>query len=71
MSENFDEGLMCIWAKKRETNGQFFWLPLKQHLEDTANVIEHLWCRWLSEGQRNFISAGITSSSQISFDGEE
>lgn len=70
MSENFDEELMCIWAKKREANGQFFWLPLKQHLEDTANVIEFLWNRWLSEGQRNFISAGITSSSQISF-GEE
>lgn len=71
MSENFDEKLMCIWAKKRETNGQFFWLPLKQHLEDTANVIEHLWDRWLSEGQRNFISAGITSTSQNSLDGEE
>lgn len=71
MSENYDKELMCIWAKKRETKGQFFWLPLKQHLEDTANVIEHLWGRWLSEGQRNFISAGITSSSQISFDGEE
>lgn len=71
MSENFDEGSMCIWAKKRETKGQFFWLPLKQHLEDTANVIELLWNRWLSEGQRNFISAGITSSSQISFNEEK
>lgn len=71
MSENFDEELMCVWAKKRETHGQFFWLPLKQHLEDTANVIEHLWDRWLSEGQRNFISAGITSSSQNSLNGEE
>lgn len=68
MSENDYEELMCIWAKKSETKGQFFWLPLKQHLEDTANVIEFLWNRWLSEGQRNFISAGITTSSQISFD---
>lgn len=71
MSENFDEELMCIWAKKREANGQFFWLPLKQHLEDTANVIEHLWDCWLSKGQRDFISAGITSKSQNSLDGEE
>lgn len=71
MSENFDEELMCIWAKKREANGQFFWLPLKQHLEDTANVIEHLWDRWISKGQRDFISAGITSKSQNSLDGEE
>lgn len=71
MSENYDKELMCIWAKKRETKGQFFWLPLKQHLEDTANIIELLWNRWLSEGQRNFISAGITTSSQISFDEAE
>lgn len=71
MSENDYEELMCIWAKKRETKGQFFWLPLKQHLEDTANVIELLWDRWLSEGQRNFISAGITTLSQISFDEAE
>lgn len=71
MSKNFDKELMCIWAKKREANGQFFWLPLKQHLEDTANVIEHLWDRWLSEGQRNFISAGVTSTSQNSLDEEE
>lgn len=71
MSEKFDEELMCIWAKKREANGQFFWLPLKQHLEDTANVIEHLWDRWLSKGQRDFISAGITSKSQNSLDGEK
>ena len=70
MSKKFDEGLMCIWAKKRETKGQFFWLPLRQHLEDTASAIELLWDRWLSDGQRNFISSGITSSSQISF-GEE
>ena len=71
MSENFDEELMCVWAKKREANGQFFWLPLKQHLEDTANVIEHLWDRWFSKGQRDFISAGITSKSQNSLDGEK
>lgn len=71
MSGNYDEELMCIWAKKRETNEQFFWLPLKQHLEDTANVIELLWNRWLSDGQRNFISAGITTSSQLSFDEAE
>ena len=67
MSDNIDKELLCIWAKKRETKGQFFWLPLRQHLEDTANVIELLWDRWLSEGQRHFISAGIINSSQISF----
>ena len=24
-----------LWAKKKEENGRFFWLPLSQHLEDT------------------------------------
>ncbi len=29
-----------FWAKKREEKGQFLWLPLMQHLEDTKNVAD-------------------------------
>ena len=48
-----------FWAKKRESNGQFYWLPLSQHLTDTKNIIGLLWEHWLSEGQRNLISESL------------
>ena len=44
-----------FWAKKIEKDGRLFWLPLNQHLEDTANVIGLLWEHWLSQGQKNLI----------------
>lgn len=44
-----------FWAKKTENNGRLFWLPLSQHLEDTANVIGLLWEHWLSQGQKELI----------------
>lgn len=48
-----------IWAKKGEREGRFYWLPLKQHLEDTKNVTEFLWDRWLCEGQKSLIARSI------------
>lgn len=48
-----------FWAKKRESNGQFYWLPLSQHLTDTKNITGLLWEHWLSEGQRNLISESL------------
>lgn len=47
-----------LWAKKKESNGAWLWLPLYQHLEDTKHVIAYLWEHWLSEGQRALINQG-------------
>ena len=51
-----------LWAKKVEKNGGLYWLPLVQHLNDTAEIIGLLWEHWLSQGQRNLV---------ISFVGDE
>ncbi len=58
-------GLMFLdedvfWAKKKEINGKFLWMPLMQHLEDTGNVSVLLWEHWLSEGQKNFIRNSLS-----------
>lgn len=44
-----------LWAKKEEKNGLFKWLPLRQHLEDTKNIMNGLWEHFLSRGQKRFI----------------
>lgn len=44
-----------LWAKKVEKDGGLYWLPLAQHLNDTAAVIGLLWEHWLSRGQRNLV----------------
>ncbi|WP_446456088.1 CRISPR-associated helicase Cas3' [Tuanshanicoccus lijuaniae] len=41
-----------FWAKKKEENGQYKWLSLGQHLEDTRRVATYLWNHWLSSGQK-------------------
>ena len=51
-----------LWAKKKEENGRFFWLPLSQHLEDTKNIIGLLWEHWLSEGQKKLIDDSLDSA---------
>ena len=45
-----------LWAKKKEKDGIFYWLPLTQHLEDTKEVMGLLWEHWLSESQRIYIA---------------
>lgn len=44
-----------MWAKKSEVNGVYKWLPLKQHLLDTTEVIKLLWEHWLSRRQKQII----------------
>lgn len=43
------------WAKKKDNDGLYQWLPLVAHLKDTADVAGLLWEHWLSEGQRRLI----------------
>ena len=45
-----------LWAKKKEKDSIFYWLSLKQHLEDTREIMGLLWEHWLSEGQRAYIA---------------
>lgn len=44
-----------LWAKKSEVHGMYKWLPLKQHLLDTTEVIKLLWEHWLSQIQKQII----------------
>lgn len=53
--------LNMFWAKKREDDGRFFWLPLPQHLEDTQNIAGLLWEHWLSEGQRQIVDNALSA----------
>lgn len=53
-----------LWGKKKEKDGQYFWLPLEQHLLDTSNIMIQLWNHWLSEGQKEFILNLISDSEE-------
>ena len=53
---------ISLWAKKEEKDGQFYWLPLMIHLEDTMNVSRWLWMNWLSDGQREFCTDSLNPS---------
>lgn len=46
----------CLWAKKEERSGVFYWLPLNIHLEDTGRIMGLLWEHWLSEGQKETVA---------------
>lgn len=50
----------AFWAKKDEKNGQFIWLPLAQHLEDTRRIAGLLWEHWLSDGQREHVEGSLS-----------
>ncbi|MDO5027508.1 MAG: CRISPR-associated helicase Cas3' [Tissierellia bacterium] len=49
-----------FWAKKSYVNGQYFWLPLMEHLKDTRFVMGRLWELWLDEGQRRMIEEALS-----------
>ncbi|NMD38066.1 MAG: hypothetical protein GYA87_05220, partial [Christensenellaceae bacterium] len=49
----------AFWAKKKEKDGIYYWLPLSQHLEDTKNIIGLLWEHWLSSGQKELIESSL------------
>lgn len=55
--KNIKEDNSCnvLWGKKKEEYGNFYWLPLLQHLEDARGVIGLLWEHWLCDNQRRFI----------------
>ena len=47
--------LDLIWAKKKEENNLYYWLPLKQHAIDTMDVMDYLWEHWISDGQKELL----------------
>lgn len=53
-----------LWAKKKEKDYIYYWLPLKQHLLDTANIMGQLWNHWLSEGQKELIISMLSSKNE-------
>lgn len=53
-----------LWGKKKEKDGQYYWLPLEQHLLDTSNIIVQLWNHWLCDGQKKFILDSISGSNK-------
>lgn len=55
-----EKPVMSLWAKKEESDGRFYWLPLMVHLEDTMNVARWLWTNWLSDSQRQFCTKSIS-----------
>ncbi|MDO5028612.1 MAG: CRISPR-associated helicase Cas3' [Bacillota bacterium] len=58
-----------FWAKKAYANGQYYWLPLLDHLSDTRFIMGRLWELWLDQGQRqlieNALSGGNTSGKDL------
>ena len=54
----------ALWAKKGETQGQYYWLPLKTHLMDTMMVADWLWNHWLCEGQRRYLIGQMKPSNE-------
>lgn len=59
-----DKCAMSLWAKKEESGGLFYWLPLWVHLTDTMNVSKWLWNNWLSDSQRYFCTNSINASDE-------
>lgn len=47
-----------LWAKK-SNDGSMLWLPLWVHMADSAAVAQMLWNRWLPQGVKRAICAGI------------
>ncbi|MHA6602990.1 CRISPR-associated helicase Cas3' [Aerococcus urinae] len=55
--------ISTLWGKKSEKFGQFYWLPLIQHLKDTYGVAGALWEHWMSPGQKEFIQIASHTNS--------
>src|SRR5690625_4135354 len=45
-------------------NGVFKWLPLKQHLIDTNEIIKLLWEHWLSDRQKQIIITSLDDKNE-------
>ncbi len=54
-----------LWAKKyvNSQTGDFYWLPLAQHLIDTGSIAGLLYEHWLSDGQRQLLISSLQSGS--------
>lgn len=57
-----------LWAKKKRIDGDYYWLPLYIHLEDTAYIAGLLWEHWLSDGVKEDIYENISKTSPIDED---
>lgn len=53
-----------LWAKKSEKFGRYWWLPLRQHLEDARRVSGRLWELWLNDGQRRLVIDSLSEPSE-------
>lgn len=49
----------ALWAKKAKDTEGLYWLPLKAHLTDTAEVARKLWREWLPENVKQIIIKSI------------
>ena len=54
--------ISALWAKKDKKES--YWLPLKAHLTDTAEIARLLWRCWLSEKIKKTIAESIGASEQ-------
>lgn len=59
-----DEILASLWAKKKDGAGQFLWLPLLVHLQDTMGVMQFLWQHWVSEGQKQILIHSLSNENE-------
>lgn len=55
--QTLSQACWALWAKKSKP-GQMGWLPLPQHMADTAHTARLLWNCWLSPSLRHCISRG-------------
>lgn len=55
MSRWLSAGARSVWAKSVDEDGG--WLPLWQHLDDTANVVSELVDRWLAPSVMRLLAA--------------
>lgn len=52
-----DKLLNALWAKKASTDNGRFYLPLINHLEETAYTMNWLYNHWISDGVRAWVEA--------------
>ena len=50
----------ALWAKKGKP-GVMTWLPLYQHMADSAGVVRYLWNNWLPKGLQHLIESGLSA----------
>lgn len=54
----FSRQATSLWAKKSR-NSNLLWLSLPVHLSDTAEIARLLWTKWVPEGVKRRIAAGL------------